>query len=248
MKDLYTQEVKGFRYLNALRASYEDPDEGLRRFTQAYLACVAAVDDCIGQVIEAVDNSPLRENTIIVVTSDHGWSMGQKDWLFKNAPWEESTRIPLIIRAPGITTKGGVAEHPVSLIDIYPTLVDLCGLESDTRKNDQGAPLDGHSMRPFLENPKADSWDGPEGALSMVFANEAATTPLSQENRTNPAKQHFSLRTKDWRYILYNNGMEELYDHDADPQEWKNLADHPDYAAVKQRLYDQLAVQACFND
>ena len=69
--------------------------------------------------------------------------MGQKDYLFKNSPWEESTRVPLVIRAPGVAKPGGIAEHPVSLIDLYPTLADLCGLEGDTRKNEKGAPLDG---------------------------------------------------------------------------------------------------------
>ena len=82
----------------------------MRAFTQAYLASVAAVDDCLGQVLDALDNSRFRDNTIVVVTSDHGWNMGQKDWLFKMSLWEESCRVPLSIRAPGVTQAGKPAK------------------------------------------------------------------------------------------------------------------------------------------
>jgi arylsulfatase A-like enzyme len=130
---------------------------------------------------------------------------------------------PFVISAPGVAKPGGVAEHPVSLIDIYPTLVDLCGLEGDTRKNNQGARLDGHSVRPFLENPMSDEWTGPDTALTMVFAGP--------ETKGDPSRQHWSVRTKRWRYILYNIGSEELYDHDADPYEWTNLSGNTRFAA-----------------
>ena len=244
MDELYDQDVKGFRYFRWLRESYSDPDEGLRRFTQAYLACVAGVDECIGQVVAAIDASPFKDNTIIVLTSDHGWGMGQKKWLFKNSPWEESCRVPFIVRAPGVAKPGGIAEHPVSLIDLYPTLIDLCGLESDTRKNAKGAHLDGFSVRPFLENPSAGKWDGPEGALTMVFASENSKEPMTEKALANPAMQHFSLRTERWRYIRYNNGMEELYDHNNDPNEWTNLADNPEFDVQKTSLRNQLLNQA----
>jgi iduronate 2-sulfatase len=105
----------------------------------------------------------LADNTIIVVTSDHGWDMGQKKYLFKNTLWEDSTRVPMIIRAPGISVAGTQTRQPVSLIDLYPTLVDLCDLEGDTRKSSQGTPLDGFSMRPLLEDPQAGEWAGPGG-------------------------------------------------------------------------------------
>lgn len=226
---------KGLRYFRLIGESYPDADRGLKVFTQAYLASVAAVDDCIGEVVEAVDRSSLRKNTIVVLTSDHGWQMGQKDYLFKNSPWEESTRIPLIIRAPGVTRSGGVAEHPVSLIDLYPTLIDLCGLSGETRKSEQGAPLDGHSMRPFLEDPKSCQWDGPGGALSMIYLGKSRKKYTARQ-RQQPENQHWSYRTHSWRYILYNNGEEELYHHQDDPHEWHNLADSPECETIKNSL------------
>jgi iduronate 2-sulfatase len=226
--DVFDSNMKGLKYFRLLKASYPDLESGLKAFAQAYLASIAAVDECIGQVVDAVDNSPFKDNTIIVVTSDHGWNMGEKDYLFKNSLWEESTRVPLVIRAAGVAKPGGIAEHPVSLIDIYPTLVDLCGLEGDTRKNDHGAGLDGHSLRPFLESPKSEHWNGPDAALTMIYAGP--------ETKDDPARQHWSVRTKRWRYILYNNGSEELYDHDNDPYEWTNLSGNSHHAKVKEDL------------
>ena len=130
----------------------------------------------------------MKDNTIVIVTSDHGWNNGEKDYLFKNALWEESTRVPFIVRAPGVTPAGAMAEHPIGLIDLYPTLVDLCALKGDTRKNGTGRKLDGHSVRPFLENPKRLQWDGPDHALSMVYAGEASKTGLTREDLKDPAK------------------------------------------------------------
>ena len=198
-----------------LTESYDDPKEGLRRFTQAYLACVSAVDDNIGQVVNAIDNSKFKDNTIIVLVSDHGWTMGEKDHVYKNSLWEESTRIPMTIRVPGMTKPKSKVDHPVSLIDIYPTLLDLAGLDSETVKNKKGKPLDGHSLKPFLLDPKTDDWDGPEAALTVVYS--------SDKNKNKPANHHYSVRTKDWRYIIYDSGKEELYHNEKDPKEWNNL-------------------------
>ncbi|HSH09550.1 MAG TPA: sulfatase [Oceanipulchritudo sp.] len=233
-KDVFDPDQKGLRYFRALSESYPTTEDGLRAFTQAYLASVTAVDDCIGQVVEAVDNSPLKENTIIVLVSDHGWNMGQKDYLFKNSPWEESTRIPFIIRAPGVSKAGGVAGHPVSLIDLYPTLLDLCSLEGDTRKNANGAPLDGFSVRPFLVDPACGEWGGPDAALSMIWAEREG------DDRWDPDMQHWSLRTERWRYIRYNDGAEELYDHNLDPYEWNNLALLPENETIKESLHQKM--------
>ena len=117
---------KGYYYYKLLEESYGSAEAGVKQFLRAYLASVAAVDDCIGTVIDAVEQNGLAHNTIIVVTSDHGLDMGQKKYLFKNTLWEDSTRIPMLIRAPGVSKAGQTSKQPVSLIDLYPTLVDLC--------------------------------------------------------------------------------------------------------------------------
>ena len=211
-KDRRTRSIES--YINLVK-SYKDPKEGLKRFTQAYLACVSAVDDNIGQVMKVIDNSKLKDNTIVILVSDHGWTMGEKDHVYKNSLWEESTRIPMTIRAPGVSKPNSKVEHPVSLIDIYPTLLDLAGLDNKTIKNEKGKPLDGHSLKPFLENPNTEKWNGPKGALSVVYS--------SDKNKNNTANHHYSLRTKDWRYIIYDSGNEELYNNSSDPKEWNNL-------------------------
>ena len=232
LADASGKESKGIKYFKLLKESYPNKLEGVKAFTRAYLASVAAVDDCIGQVVKALDNSPLKENTIVIITSDHGWNMGEKDFLFKNSLWEESTRVPMVIRAPGISKNGAVVNHPVSLIDIYPTLRDLCGLKTDTRKNDRGALLDGHSMRPFLINPTSKEWSGSDIALSMVYAGPKHSKDLK--------KQHWTVRSERYRYILYNSGKEELYDHNNDPHEWTNLASNPEYNSVKTLMNSKL--------
>ena len=211
-KDRRTRSIES--YINLVK-SYKDPKEGLKRFTQAYLACVSAVDDNIGQVMKVIDNSKLKDNTIVILVSYHGWIMGDKDHVYKNSPWEESTRIPMTIRAPGVSKPNSKVEHPVSLIDIYPTLLDLAGLDNKTVKNEKGKPLDGHSLKQFLEDPNTEKWNGPKGALSVVYS--------SDKNKNNTANHHYSLRTKDWRYIIYDSGNEELYNNSSDPKEWNNL-------------------------
>ena len=131
----------------------------------------------------------------------------------------------LLQSAPGVTRPGGVVEHPVSLVDVYPTLADLCGLQGDTRKTARGAPPDGHSLRPLLADPQANAWPGPEAALTVIKAQGRPST--------KPHEHHYSVRTQRWRYTLYNNGAEELYDHDADPREWTNLAGEARHAGAK---------------
>ncbi len=220
-----TPSDKGYKYFRMLQEAYPDPELGVKEFLQAYLACVAAVDDCIGQVLDTLEHSSLRDNTIVIITSDHGWDMGQKEYLFKNTLWEGSARIPMYIRAPGNSATGATTLQPVSLIDLYPTLVDLCGLQGDTRKNDLGVTLDGHSLRPLLQDPSNGKWDGPEGALTMRFAGP--------QTKNDIHKQHWSYRTERYRYIRYNNGKEELYDHQQDPYEFKNLASFSKYKGIK---------------
>jgi len=231
-KDVYPDTQKGPRYFKLLKASYPTLEEGLRTYVRAYLACVAFVDEQVGKVVDAVDAGPFRDNTIILLTSDHGYNLGEKDYLFKNSLWEESGRVPLIVRAPGVGKPGAKVEHPVSLIDIFPTLADLCGLTGDTRKNANGARPDGHSLKPFLLDPKTDRWPGPPGALTVIKAQRRPSAKIHEH--------HYSLRTRRWRYTLYNNGSEELYDHDSDPREWTNLARDPRHAKTKAALKAQL--------
>jgi arylsulfatase A-like enzyme len=230
-KDIYPAHRNGLRLYRALRKSYGGNAElGLKHFLQAYLACVAFVDAQIGTVIDALENSKFSDNTIIVLISDNGWQMGEKGYLYKNSPWEESTRVPLIIRTP-TTRNGSTVSHPVSLIDIYPTLADLSTLVGDNRKNDSGGALGGYSLKPFLENPDTETWPGPRGALSVIGYGI---------NKTEVSKQTYSYRTRDWRYILYFNGEEELYDHRKDPSEWNNLAEESDYATIKKVLKKEM--------
>ncbi len=226
------EKSKGPWYFDLLEKSYPSLQEGLKHYLQAYLACVAFVDEQVGKVVNAVDRSKFKANTIIVLASDHGYNHGQKDFLFKNAPWEESVRIPLIVRAPGVSQAGGECPRPVSLIDVYPTLVDLCGLQGDTRKNAKGAPLGGYSLHPLLVDPIAGKWEGPDAALSVVYAG-------GQSKNAVPA-QHYTLRSADWRYVLYPDGKEELYDHRTDPHEWRNIATEPRCEDVKRDLKQTL--------
>lgn len=218
---------RGVKIYNSLIASYDgDRELALKKFIQAYLASVASVDDLLGEIMAAVDESVLKDNTIIVFTSDHGWGMGEKDYVYKNALWQESTRIPLVVRAPGTSEAGAISDAPVSLVDLYPTLLDLCGLPSNTMKNDKGRPLDGCSLKPLLADPAAGVWAGPPAALTALY---------KWATYYDPAFQSYSLRFKDWRYTRYENGKEELYHTAKDPQEWNNVALD---AAYTERLMD----------
>jgi len=221
----------GSRLFSKLIASYDSQDEALRRFIQAYLASVAAVDELIGDILDAVDRFGLEGNTIVIVTSDHGWGMGEKDYLYKNSLWEESTRVPLIIRAPGVTKAGRVCDQPVSLIDLYPTLIDLCGLSGETKMNEKGHSLGGHSLKPLLIAPQSEEWSGPDAVLTSLY---------KWSKEYDPARQSYSLRTRRWRYIRYANGKEELYRNAVDPYEWNNLADDPGQASRLKSFREKL--------
>ncbi|UMB54070.1 sulfatase-like hydrolase/transferase [Lutibacter sp. A64] len=100
-------------------------------------------------------NSKFNDNTIVILVSDHGYNQGEKEFIYKNNLWEETTRIPMLVRSPKFKKYAGQkVEHPVSLIDVYPTIADLCNIEKSNLKNNNGALLSGFSMKPFLENPK----------------------------------------------------------------------------------------------
>ncbi|MEO6243985.1 MAG: sulfatase [Opitutaceae bacterium] len=180
-----------------------------REMIQAYLACITFTDVQLGRVLDALDASPDRANTIIVLWSDHGWHLGEKQHWHKFTLWEETTRAPLLWVAPGITRPGGVCARTVDFTHIYPTLCDLAGLP-------RPAHVEGLSIRSLLADPTS-AW----------------TTPAVTTYRFN----NHAVRSERWRYIRYDgDGGEELYDHDADPLEWKNLAGDPQFGAVKTEL------------
>jgi len=235
-KDNLPEDIKGLRYYKTLLASYDnDREQAIKHFLQAYLACIAFMDEQVGKIIDTLDSHPeLKDNTMVVFTADHGWQMGEKNYLFKNSLWEESTRIPLIIREPNNKHNGSEIFHPVSLIDIYPTFVDYAQLRADHKKNNKAGKLGGYSLRTFLENPNSNEWQGPNGALTVI-GNFHQVTGIGAI-----AKQNYSYRTKDWRYIRYSGGQEELYHHQNDPYEHTNLAKKLQNQKIKQQLLAEM--------
>ncbi|MEE8452364.1 MAG: sulfatase [Thermoguttaceae bacterium] len=179
---------------------------------QGYLASITYADGQLGRLMDALDASPYAKNTIVVLWTDHGWHLGEKHHWRKFTLWEEAGRVPMVFIVPGLTTAGSQCERTVSLLDLYPTLADLCGLPV-------GEHLEGKSLRPLLSDPTA-AWDRPV---------------ITTHGRNN-----HSVRSQRWRYIRYADGSEELYDHQADPMEWTNLAADPKAAVVKRELADRL--------
>lgn len=171
-----------------------------KNLVQAYLACTSFVDHQVGRILTALDNSGLTDNTIVVLWSDHGYHLGEKQITGKNSLWDRSARVPLIFAGPGIA-EASTCTQPAELLDIYPTLLDLCGLPPNDR-------LEGLSLMPQLRDANA--------------------------NRSHPAitthgPGNHSIRTEKWRYIVYADQSEELYDMESDPHEWTNLAGQPQY-------------------
>tara|TARA_X000000950_G_scaffold79974_1_gene100620 strand:+ start:1095 stop:2729 length:1635 start_codon:yes stop_codon:yes gene_type:complete len=250
-KDVYPSTEMGLNYYQKLKISFPE-NEGLKKFLRAYLACVAFMDDQVGKVLNALENSLFADNTLVILTSDHGWQMGQKEYLYKNSPWEESTKIPLIIKTPQKQT-GDVLE-PVSLIDIYPTFVDLCNLQKTSSESD--LELDGNTLYPLIKKPNSKSWAGSDGALTLlgVGINKPINGLAVNKNKSAPwhieilkeldssyiEKQNYTIRTRKYRYILYKDGSEELYNHDNDPKEWINLSSDKNYQKLKKKLRKQL--------
>lgn len=188
---------------------YQVKKKGLtREFVRAYLAAINFADTMVGRVIDALDASAYAKNTIIVFWGDHGWHLTEKLHWKKSTLWEEATRAPLMISVPGITKGGSRCLRTVSFLDIYPTLVELAGA---TVKKDN----EGHSFVKLLKNPKED-WKYP------------AITTYMMGNHT--------VRNERWRYIRYHDGSEELYDHQSDEMEWKNLADDPSVKNIKEEM------------
>lgn len=177
-----------------------------KRIVHAYMASITFVDTQVGKVLDALEKSPYRDNTIVVLWSDHGYHMGEKNTFQKHTMWDRSAVAPLIIKVPGLT-QGKKSSRVVNHLDIYPTVVDLCGLPA----NDKVA---GRSLSPLLKDP-ALKWDFPgithcRGGVSVQYGYH--------------------------RYIEHADGSQELYDHERDPNEWSNLAGNPEYASVLAKM------------
>jgi arylsulfatase A-like enzyme len=201
-------------------------DEGWKEWVQAYLACMAFVDDQVGKLVESLNNSPYKENTIIVLTSDNGYHIGEKDCIQKWHLWNESTKVPLYVSLLNSKDEHLVCNNPVSLIDLYPTLADICKLPGNNNGNVGDKMLDGKSLLPLLNDPGGVNWE-----------NRPILTAI-ENNKTDEV--HFSVIDKQYRYTLCLDGEEELYDHYKDPNEWVNLADKNEYVKVKRELHKEM--------
>jgi arylsulfatase A-like enzyme len=179
------------------------------RAVQGYQASITFADQQIGRLLDTLDRTPYGKDTIIVFWGDHGWHLGQKQHWRKFALWEEATRVPLVISAPRYVEHAGLTTgRTANLLDLYPTLIELCSLSPR-----EG--LEGKSLVPLLSDPGVE-WNRPV---------------VTTHGRNNHA-----VRSERWRYIHYEDGSEELYDHDQDPLEWKNLAGSAEFTSVKEEL------------
>ena len=175
---------------------------------QAYLASISFADAMLGHLLDALEQSGRASSTIIVLWSDHGWHLGEKARWRKQTLWRESTRVPLIVVAPGVTKAGSRTNTPVSLMDLYPTIVELAGMEVP-------AHVEGTTLLPILKDPAIPS--GRAVVSTHGFRNHAVSGDR-------------------YRYIRYSDGSEELYDIESDPNEWRNLASDPSHRAGKEEL------------
>lgn len=208
VKDRDRDDVPAFSWylhwkLPEPRLSWLQQANQWRPLVRAYLASTTFMDAQIGRLLAALDASGAASNTVVVLWSDNGWHLGEKAVTGKNTLWKESTHVPLIFAGPGVT-KSARCSQPAELLDIYPTLLELCGLPA---KPD----LEGHSLAPQLKD---------------------AQTPRPWPAITTHNVGNHSVRSEHWRYIRYADGSEELYNTVADPHEWTNLVHDAKYAAV----------------
>ena len=188
-------------------------------FKRAYLSTVSFLDTQVGRLLKAVDELGLADDTVVSFTSDHGWLLGEHggQWQ-KQSLWEQSSRVPLMIRVPGAKGNGKACPRTVELIDLYPTFADACGLPTPP-------DVEGVSLMPLLNDPKH-KWDRPAYTQTQRHAGKGETF------------MGRSVRTERWRYVEWADGEKgkQLYDHDNDPLEYKNLADDPKHADTVKRL------------
>lgn len=189
--------------LPEVRLKYLREANEWKNLVRSYMACTSFVDSQVGRVLDALEASGKAENTIVVLWSDHGWHIGEKEITGKNTLWDDGTRVPLIFAGPGVQA-GQRCTKPAELLDMYPTLIELCGMSKEER-------LEGLSLQPQLQD------------ASAVRKRPAITT----HNHDN-----HGVRSEHWRYIHYADGSEELYDMRVDPNEWKNLASDSRYTEI----------------
>lgn len=177
---------------------------------QGYLACISYADAMVGRVLDAIERGPNKGNTVVVFWSDHGYAHGEKGHWGKHTLWQRTSQVPFIWAGPGVKAGADIG-YTATLIDIYPTLVEMCGLAGD-----EG--LEGESLASVLKNGKA-----PKGRGRSVLL------PYDEANS-------YAVINEEWRYIQYRDGSEELYDVRKDPNEWYNLAGDREMAPIKKRL------------
>lgn len=178
-----------------------------REAVRAYLAAISFADAMVGRILASLAGSAHASNTIIVFWSDNGWHLGEKKHWHKSTLWQRSTHVPMIIAGPGVREPGKDRGQPVNLLDLYPTLVEMCGLPHRSQ-------LEGTSLVPLLRNPNA-------------RRNPTVSTYLPGNH---------AVRDEKFRYIRYADGSEELYDSVNDPNEFHNLAGQPKYERQKKEL------------
>ena len=205
---------------------YGIPIETRKQAKRAYIASIEFMDAQAGKVLDALDRLGLSDNTIVVFTSDHGYHLGEHGLWQKMSLFEESTRVPFIVAAPGRKGNGGSSKRIVELVDLYPTLADLSGLKPP-------AELDGKSVVPLLDNPQR-AWDN------------LALTQVTRGNPQGPKEQRFlgyTLRTEKYRYTEWDEGRRgrQLYDMETDPQQFHNLAEEPGSQATVDEMKAKLA-------
>jgi uncharacterized sulfatase len=194
-------------------ANYGLDDRRCREAIRGYHAGTSFTDAQVGKLLEALDRLKLTERTVVVFWGDHGFHLGEHGQWKKTTLFEEAARVPLIVSAPGMKGAGKSSPRPVELVDLYPTLAQLCGLPAPSH-------LEGRSLQPLLDDPER-SWEG--GAYTQVQHGQGSGR---------------SVRTERWRYSEWNDGEDgvELYDHDADPHEYHNLANDPRHAETIRAL------------
>jgi len=199
-------------------ANYGLKTEQLQEFLQGYFASISFADAQVGRVLDALERLKLADRTVVVFLSDHGWLLGEHGQWQKRCLFEESARVPLIVYAPGAKGNGKASGRTVELVDLYPTLADLCGLPAP-------AGVEGKSLKPLLNDPQA-PWEKPAYTQVTRGANDKEVMGRS-------------VRTERWRYSEWGNeGREgaELYDHDNDPKELRNLAKDPKYGKTVEEM------------